>query len=278
MNVRVALIATLVVMHSGGPASAYEQKASLPDTLTAQQAGLLDSLEKAIDVQQCCSATLAACMEKKAPCDLAVRLHSFVKWLVVRHTAPSAAAQEIRQRYASLTSTARGIIDTTEFPIAGDRRAPVLICGYVSATCPICHFVTHELYDAVTTGTLKGKARLMVKPLGTGFANRSLAAANSMGRFWDFFIGLAKTKGRVTDELLFHVADSLGMPAAELRNRIVGPRADSSVKASTAEAAANGVTLAPCYFINHVRYQSYKDPMWLIDAAEYRYLAAAKEK
>jgi hypothetical protein len=198
--------------------------------------------------------------------------------LAQRGASPAIISQELERRYASLTATNAVAIDTTVFPIAGDKRAPILICGYVSATCPICHFVTHELYDAVTTGTLKGKARLMVKPLGKGFANRSLAAANSMGRFWDFFIGVAKTKGRVTDELIYHVADSLGMPVGEFKNLITAPPAESCVTVSTREAADNYVTVAPSYFINRVHYVSYKDPMWLIDAVELKYETVAKTK
>jgi hypothetical protein len=42
-------------------------------------------------------------------------------------------------------------------------------------------------------------------------------------------------------------------------------------QASTAETGANGVTVAPTIFFNHVRYKSYKDPRWLVDAAEYLY-------
>jgi hypothetical protein len=256
----------------------YEQKTTLPDTLTLPQLHLIDSMENGFALRQCCNGTLAACMAKKSPCSLATRLHAFVKWLVQRGTSPSTISQELERRYASVTATGAVAIDTTVFPIAGDKRAPILICGYVSATCPICHFVTHELYDAVTTGTLKGKARLMVKPLGVGFSNRSLAAANSMGRFWDFFIGVAKTKGRVTDETLYHVADSLGMSVGEFKKRISAPPAESCVAASTAEAGANAVTLAPCYFIDRVRYQSYKDPMWLIDAVELKYETVATAK
>lgn len=260
------------------PAHAYEQKTPLPDTLSSEQIHLLDSIENEIAVPQCCNGPLATCLDRKVRCALAGRLHQFVKWLVARGTSPATIVLETQKRYESLISTRTSVVDTTVFAIAGDKRAPLLITGYVSATCPICHFVTHELYDAVTVGELKGKARLMVKPLGFGFANRSLAAANEMGRFWDFFIGIAKTRGRLTDELIYHVADSLKMSLGEFKRRISASEADACVKASTAEANASGITLAPSYFIDRVRYLSYKDPMWLIDAVECRYEALQNAK
>ncbi|HMD68130.1 MAG TPA: thioredoxin domain-containing protein [Chitinivibrionales bacterium] len=280
MTIRMMSIAAgaLAAALACAPAHGFEQKTPLPDTLTLEQTHLLDSIENALNVKECCRGTLASCLNRKTPCPLAPRLHAFVKWLVVRATAPSTIFVEADKRIESLTSTRKGVIDTAGYAIAGDSRAPILIAGYVSATCPICHFVTHELYDAVTSGALAGKARLMVKPLGNGFANRSLVAANSMGRFWDFFIALAKTKVRVSEELIYIVADSLGMSHGEFKRKISAPETDSTVKAATLEAGVNGVTLTPSYFIDRVRYGSYKDPMWLIDAAEYRYEALKKAR
>lgn len=260
------------------PVFAFDQKTPVPDTLTNEQLHQLDSVENEIKVEQCCRGTLAACCAKKPPCALALRLHAFVKWLVARKTESGRVSDEAFKRYISLTSATKGTIDTTVFPIAGDKRAPVLISGYVSATCPICHFVTHELYDAVTQGELKGKARLMVKPLGEGFANKSLAVACRMGRFWDYFIALSMVKSRIGKETIYLVADSLKFDLGKFKSLINDPETDSLVKASTAEAGTNGVTLAPTYFINRVRYLSYKDPAWLIDAADYIYETVAKKK
>jgi|WetSurMetagenome_2_1015567.scaffolds.fasta_scaffold00045_24 protein-disulfide isomerase len=265
------LALALAAAIAGGPAHGYEQKTALPDTLTPEQVHLLDSMENALPLKQCGCDALARCLSKKTPCPLAARIHPFVKWLVQRSTTPVNITEETDKRIESLTSNRTAAIDTAGFAVAGDRRARILIFGYVSASCPICHFVTRELYDAVTTGALAGKARLVVKPLGSGFADRSLIAANAMGRFWDFFIALAKTKGRVSEELIYSVVDGLAMSHGEFKSLVNAPKTDSIVKASTAEAGTNGVTLAPSYFIGGVRYASYKDPLWLIDAVEYRY-------
>jgi protein-disulfide isomerase len=260
------------------PAFAFDQKTPIPDTLTNEQLHQLDSLENEIKIEQCCNGTLAACLAKKSSCALAGRLHAFVKWLVARKTESGKISGEAFKRYISLTSTTKGTIDTTVFPLAGDSRAPVLISGYVSAVCPICHFVTHELYDAVTQGELKGKARLMVKPLGEGFANKSLAVACRMGRFWEYFIALSTVKTRIQKETIYNIADSLKFDLGKFKSLLNGPEADSLVKVCTTEAGINGATLVPTYFINRVRYQSYKDPAWLIDAVDYIYETGAKKK
>ena len=178
------------------------------------------------------------------------------------------------KRYESLTSTDKSKIDTTVFPIAGDPHAPVLISAYVTGTCPLCHYITRELFAAVSQGgPLFGKARLMVKPLGATPGNLAMCAANELGRFWDFFIALSNVKLRADSAVVYHVADSIGIKQKVLSQLARDPKTLAMAQASTAEAGANGVQVAPTIFFNHVRYKSYKDPRWLIDAAEYLYEA-----
>jgi protein-disulfide isomerase len=200
-----------------------------------------------------------------------------MKWLVAKRTDPHTIVEEMNNRYGCLTSTsASGRIDTTVFPIAGDPKAPVLIAGYVTGTCPLCHYITRELYAAVSPGgALYGKARLMVKPLGASPGNLALCAANELGRFWDFFIALSNVKERADSAVVYRVADGIGIKPATLSQLARDPKTLTMAQASTAEAGANGVTVAPTFFFNRVRYKSYKDPRWLIDAAEYLYEAKA---
>lgn len=255
-----------------------EKKTVLPDSLTGAQLHLLDSIEHVFTVRQCCGGTLADCLARKPSCALAAHFHEFLKWLVARGTKPPTIAEEFYNRDGSLTSAKKAIIDTTAFPIAGDRQAPVLITLYVSASCPICHLVGRELYNAVTLGALVKKARLMLKPLGDGFGNRSLCAANEVNRFWEYFIAIANVKTRLDSMKVYSIIDSMGISVASFKKIMNDPKTDSKVMASTKEAGINGVTLAPTVFIDRVRYKSYKDPMWIIDAAEYKYEILTKSK
>jgi protein-disulfide isomerase len=259
-------------------AVAAEKKVVVPDTLSGNHLHQLDSIEHAFFLSQCCNTTMSDCLAKKPSCSIAARFHAFLKWLVARDTKSSTIAEELDKRYESLTSAKTASIDTAAFPVAGDRRAPVLIAGYVSATCPLCHVITRELYAAVTTGPLAGKAKFMAKPFGTGFANRSLSAMKDHGKYWEYFIAIANVKNRIDSMTVFRIADSLGITTAALKQRMKDSKIDSALAAVTKEANANGVSLVPTLFIDRVRYRSYKDPLWIIDAAEYRYQARMEKK
>ena len=254
--------------------SAEEQKSVVPDTLTPAQALQVDSVEKIIQIRQCCQSDLFSCLQKKKTCTMAQRFHGLVRWLAAKRTSQATIADEVNKRYESLLSVQKAEIDTTVFPIAGDPRAPVLISAYVSGTCPLCHYITRELYTAVSHGgALAGKARIMVKPFGTSAGNLCMCAANELGRFWDFFIAVSNVKIRADSAVFFKVADSIGIKTSELAKLMKDPKTLAMAQVSTKEAGANGVTLTPTVFFNTVRYKSYKDPRWLIDAAEYLYEA-----
>jgi protein-disulfide isomerase len=193
MRIPLLLLSVIFVAAS----SAEEQKSVVPDTLTPVQALQVDSVEKIITIRQCCQGDLFSCLQKKKTCTIAQRFHGLVRWLAAKRTSTATIADEVNKRYESLVSTQKVKIDTTVFPIAGDPQAPVLIAAYVSGTCPLCHYITRELYAAVSTGgALAGKARLMVKPLGASQGNLCMCAANELGRFWDFFIAVSNVKIR----------------------------------------------------------------------------------
>jgi protein-disulfide isomerase len=260
------------------PSSAEEQKSVVPDTLTPAQTQQIDSIEKTVIIQQCCRSDMLSCLQKENQCAMARHFHDLVRWLVAKRTSPATVADEVDKRYESLVSTKKSRIDTTIFPIAGDPHAPVLITAYVSGTCPLCHYITRELFAAVSTGgVLSGKARLMVKPLGASPANLCMCAANELGRFWDFFIAVSNVKIRADSAVMFKAADSIGIKTNELARLMRDQKTMTMAQTSTKEAGANGVTLAPTVFFNRVRYKSYKDPRWLIDAAEYLYEAERGE-
>jgi protein-disulfide isomerase len=254
--------------------SAQPQKAAVPDTLTPAQTQQVDSIEKTVKIRRCCEGDLFSCLQKKNQCAIARHLDGLVRWLVAKRTSPAGIADEVDKRYESLVSARKGKIDTTVFPMAGDPHAPVLIEAYVSGTCPLCHYITRELYAAVSSGgRLFGKARLMVKPLGASPGNLCMCAANELGRFWDFFIAVSNVKIRADSAVVFKVADSIGITTSDLARLMKDPTTRAMAQASTREAGANGVTVAPTVFFNNVRYRSYKDPRWLVDAAEYLYEA-----
>lgn len=92
----VAWLAVCVLLFA--PAFAFDQKTTVPDTLTNEQLHQLDSLENEMNVKPCCNGTLAACLKKTSSCELAVRLHAFMKWLVARKTESRIVTDEAYKR------------------------------------------------------------------------------------------------------------------------------------------------------------------------------------
>jgi protein-disulfide isomerase len=256
------------------PSGAQQQNPAGPDTLTVPQTQQLDSIEKIIRIGECCNGSLFSCLREKPACTMARRFNALAKWLMAKRTSPQTIVDEINKRYDCLTSQSKSSIDTSAFPIVGDQGAPVLIMAYVSGTCPLCHRITRELYAAVAKGgPLFGKARLTVKPFGKATANLSMCAANKLGRFWDFFIALSSVQIRADSAVVFHVADSIGIKPGVLSALIKDPQTLAMASASMQEADRNDVTVAPTVYLSGVRYKSYKDPRWIIDAAEYLFEA-----
>ncbi len=247
-------------------------KVEQADTLTALQKNVADSLDTALLLPLCRKAEAFSRTQEQGQCIFRKHSKHLLEWLVSKHTDVKSISDELQKRYDCLFSNEKMPIDTTTFPIAGNSKAPILLIVYVSATCPLCHYISRELYSAVTPGgALYGKVRFMAKPYGVTAANLSLYAANSLGKFWDYFLALANVNERIDPELFFHIADSLGMKKAHLKNLMENEKTVSLAQKNTAEAQTNQVTITPTVFINCVRYRSYKDPRWIIDAAEIKF-------
>jgi len=256
---------------------AIDNKTGSADTLTALQKHDADSLDRLLLLPFCKKSAVSNPSHEIRQCIFRDHTIKLVEWLVAKHTDAKSIADEVQKRYDCLFTNDKMAIDTTVFPIAGAKTAPLLIVAYVSATCPLCHYISRELFIAVSQGgALFGKARFMAKPFGVTPGNLSLCAANTMGKFWDYFLALSYVKERVDPDLFFHIADSLGMKKTHLKEVMDSRKTIDMAQKSTDEAQKNTVTVTPCIFINAVRYRSYKDPRWIIDAAEIKYETSAK--
>mgnify|MGYP000126745031 CR=1 FL=1 len=229
----------------------------------------LDSLKSSFFIQECCSTFLAPCLAKQPPCDLATRLLAFAEWLIPAVGSYSKAELELQRRYASLTTNDMHVIDTTIMPWLGDAKAATTIVIYVSANCGICKKVTTGLIEEVTEGRLKKTARLMIKPFGAGIGDLALIAATRKGKLWEFFDLIRLVETRLDEETILGAAEKSGIN----RNEFAAVLTDSSTRALLAacrsEGKNNGVEVTPTIFINGRRYRSYKDPRWVVDAAEF---------
>jgi glutaredoxin len=217
------------------------------------------------------AACAGACPGTNKSCGLAIRLKRFVSWLGEKDKPCSTRVNDLNDRVRALQDTQRFTIDTSIVTFVGTVGAPVRIVMYVSASCPLCKRIYHDLYDSVTLGCMKGKARLGIKPFSSKPWDLALLASRKFNRQADLIRSLAGVTERISLAIILDKADSLGIPRKEFQKEIDNPGVKVAAEASYREAVQNGVTITPTIFINGCRYKSYKDPQWVVDAADYFY-------
>jgi len=253
--------------------------AIISGTASTHASPIADSLRNSFKVGQCGNTTLEKALTQKPACAIAPRLASFLKWMDSLGTATDPKVVEgLQERYASLASTQKHAIDTKGWPVTGDAGAPLTIAMYFSGTCPTCKNNYKDLYAAVTAGPLKGKVKIVSKPFGTGDANRALTAAHELGRFSDFMLALGRVSGHVDEEVLYATADIMLFDRDRFKTLMDSKELTKRVEQSSEEAAQNGVTHVPTYFIAGRRYNSVLTQRWIMDAAEFMIESGAAGK
>jgi hypothetical protein len=240
-----------------------------PDGLTPLQRARFDSVTSRVFIERCCHSTLSDCARKSDKCPPVRRLIEFAAWRCAEDSLTDRIVDHVEKRYRGFVAESTFTIDTAGAPCLGSPAARVLITAYVSATCNLCKRVVGDLYDSVAFGGLKGKARLLAKPIGDGLGERALAAAQTEGKFWGLLLVLRGIKTRLSEDQIVHLADSIGLPEGRFRNLLKDPGISKHLEANSIEARKNGVSLTPTLFINGKRYASFKDPRWVVDAALY---------
>ena len=252
-------------------ASAFsaDLKIETASALTAAQQKEFDSLATSFRIPSCDSLSLAEGLQRKPPCRMAVYLAPFVRWLAAKGKTFDESMKDCAARREGMDTGARFPIDLTGVPIAGDEMAPVTIVVYISAMCPLCKYLASDIYREVTSGALKGKARLSAKPFTAGIGDRALLAAARYGKYWDYITALNNIKMRPDGPILLRVADSLGMPKDAFKKLLADTSIMQTIASFRKEGERVGVTMTPTFFIRGKRYRSYKDPQWVVDAALY---------
>jgi hypothetical protein len=244
--------------------------------LTPIQQARFDSICSSFRIASCDSVTITAGLKRAVPCPIAAHLSGFAQWLVFKEKSNDELKQDLSARQECLASSKRFSIDLKELQVAGDPKAPVTIVAYISALCPLCKFICSELFMEVTSGKLKGKAKLAAKSFTETAGDRALLAAAHYSKFWDFIQALNAIKMRPDEPILLKVADSLGISLPEFRKLLSSEYLQATLVRCHDEGVHNEVSITPIFFINGKRYRSYKDPRWIIDAALYEYSATVR--
>jgi protein-disulfide isomerase len=238
-------------------------------SLTPAQRAIADSALRSVRIGPPCFSTVAACLDSaEHACPIAPRLQAFACWMASVDKSLDDIVFELHARYALVTDSVVHPIAPSPFPVAGDADAPVMLTAYIGAHCPMCKEVVGELYHSVTRGALRGKARLRAKPFTVRMGDKALAAADSLGAFWNYFLALGKLHRRVEERDLHGIAQELDLDLAAFKRLMNDQSLHAMLEESRREGRANGVTVTPTFFYNGHRYRGYKMPMWIEDAVE----------
>jgi hypothetical protein len=223
---------------------------------------------KSLRIRECGDATLEVLNRQWDNCDIASRLLSFSHWMDSLSRPCSTIVGDLKTRFAYFEDTVRFPIDLSGVSFEGPADAPVRIVLYVSLSCPVCKWLYCSLSDSLKAGRINEIA-LYVKPFAVTPLERVFAVVQKERKQNELFHSLALVKERVTQEMVLRIADSLGISRQTTEKLSHSKAIADFVASSHSEAVKNGVTVTPTVFINGKRYHSYKNPRWVIDAAEF---------
>ncbi len=233
-------------------------------------ASAADSLKNSFRMSHFDNITIAEAAEKGM--DIGIRLSNFLDNLERRENDAEKLADHLEKRYAHFTSAVIADISIEGYQITGDPNAPVLLTAYFSANCPMCTYILSEIYGYIHEGRLKNKVRMVVKPLGIGPGEKALIYFQERGKLWEYIGALKESGERVTDRLLRKIAEDLGEDPEKFMHELDNKELAERTYDSRVEGINLGVKATPGFAVNGKYYNSFKDPAWLADAAEYEYV------
>jgi protein-disulfide isomerase len=248
------------------------------DALKGAQKELAAAILKSQHPYACCDQSLDKCLAKRPVCRLARRLASDVCRRVAGGQDRVAIERELARRATSMAPSAkRYTIDLSSTPAAGDPSAKVTVVAYACARCPYCARMIPRLYQAVTTGALRGKAKLTLKffPLrshvGSTEAAMGAMAAARLGRFWPFVLKLYEQFDSFDANKLPEYAAAVGADPKRFNELTRDAAVRQQLLQSKKEGVRNGVEATPALFIDGRRYTGELALPVVVDVLEEEY-------
>jgi protein-disulfide isomerase len=150
------------------------------------------------------------------------------------------------------------------------------------ARCPYCARLVPALHESVTSGRLKGKAKLYLKPFPIRSHSHSTVAAmawmaaQKLGRFWDLVLHMYSNFDRFDPAKLPDCAASIGLDRERFRALLDDSALRDKLAESKKEGVRNKVDLTPSIFIDGRRYLASLDRATIEDFVEERLEQAAQ--
>jgi protein-disulfide isomerase len=258
-----------------GWASATRAQTRECDALKGSQKRLASAIIASQHPYACCDQTLDKCLVKRPVCRLARRLASDICRRVAARQERANIERELARRATSMAPSAqRYAVDLSSTPAAGDPTAKVTVVAYACARCAHCAHVIPALYRAITTGALKGKAKLVLKPFplrshaGSTEAAMGEMAAARLDKFWPFVLKLYEQFDSYDPAKLRDYAAATGADAKKFEELLHDPTLRTRLIASKKEGVRNGVEFTPTLFIDGRRYSGEHELPVIIDVVE----------
>jgi protein-disulfide isomerase len=262
------------------PVFALSVRAQTPacDKLEGEQKKTAQALLNSQRLYTCCDDSVAACLNKKPTCSLAVRLAENICRRVARGQTEQEVTSFLPRRAQSMSSTGdHATIDLVGFPAAGEPQAPVVLVEYADPRCPYCARSSPVVYDAVVNGPLKGKVKLYFKtyPLTSHAYSKesglAFVAAAKLGRFWEYALYFFQRFDQFWVAIQPDWAKAVGMDREAFNLAMEDPKTLDALIASKKEGIVNHVEATPTFFINGRKYVGELDKEELFDVLEEEY-------
>lgn len=239
--------------------------AAWPEACSGLDAGLqarAKTLMSGVYPHDCCDDTLWNCLQQQGASRLVTRLAAGVCLRLANGESDKDILREQEKRAASMMATGRAAIDTSGVVWAGDATAPVEVVVYACARCPFCSKSIPEIYEAVVTGHLKGKARLGFRlfPVKSHPNSKegglAFEAARSLKVFWPYVLLVFRKFDQFKPEELAGWAVEVGMARDAFAAEMNAAATRDRLVASKKEGLKNQVEATPTYFIDGKLYRA----------------------
>ncbi len=267
------VLLTLVFLLSLG--SSTSAQTAVCDALTAAQRHAAERLLATEYLYDCCDDTIATCLEEQPTCALAVRLADNVCRRLASGQDEDRIRRALSRRARSMVGGgAQAEIDLGDAPVVGDAGAPVSVVVYACARCPYCSELVPALYREITSGSLRGEARLFFRTFpirghaGSTEGGLAFEAAAREGRFWEFLLYAYQHFDDFAPEVQVDWARAAGLEPEAFAARMADPATREALVESKKEGLRNGVEETPTLFLDGRRWVGDLEVGEVVDAIE----------
>jgi protein-disulfide isomerase len=229
--------------------------------LAADKRGLAEKLFRSTHPYDCCDETLDRCLKQKKVCRLAVRLRDEICKRVAAGHDEKRITTALERRARSMMPSKRASIELSGSEVAGDAKAKVAVVVYACTRCPFCAQVVPELHRLATSGPLKGKIALYLKPFpisdhkGSKEGGLALEAAYRGKKFWPYTLKVYGEFKQFEVGKLPEWAAQVGLDREAFKREMASAQTLLRVVEAKREGIRNGVEQTPTIFLNGRKYQ-----------------------